>query len=301
LKNNGTILRVCGTLLCLGVVTQATSALATFEVVTHAVNQYAQTNGAAYCCAGCAELANPTGDANVFLTGGQFSSNYNQVQQWTNRDVDGRDWVDPAQFAWGADNNDPQGTDFADVIFYSGHGDYGSAAQESHIFVGDNNAGETCAPRVSDDTPAQRHMAFGLDADAFVTFACNTAQHEVWELGGYNALSQAGSQFNMLNGFHGVVWEVSGYQTAIQNYAADAIYDGMGDAWIDRMYTNRPGAEDNCPVPTNWGANVSETDDYYNNAGWLDLRDTGARSGTLPRIHYVCGCDPQTGEALPAC
>jgi hypothetical protein len=281
------------------------SAKAESEAVTHAVNDYAWTNGTGYCCSTCDDLTNALTDASKFNTGGAFATIYDQLTNFQNMGVDGADFTDASQYSGGADSVDPYGTDYADVIFFSGHASWSSSGNYAYLVMGDSNPGETCFPRIADDTAVWRHMEFGnggsgQEADAFVLFACNSAQYEVWEAGGYNLLSHSAGQFNLLNGFHGIVWEISGYQTDLQNYAADARYDAIGDAWIDRMYNN-DGSSDNCPMPILWGANAAETDDYYSNAGWLDFHNTGARSGTLPRIHYICGCDPVDGEALSSC
>lgn len=288
--------------LAVGLATTST-ALAETEVVTFAATLFAKTNGSAYCCSGCDDLSQPPTDASKFLEGG-FAA-YTQKKSWSGAAVDGRDFTDATQFSWGTDSNDDAGTDFADVIFYSGHGSYNSASQYTYVVMGDNNSGETCSPRIADDTAASRHMEFGNggsgeEADALVFFACNTAQYEAWMAGSYHQLSAAGGQFNILNGFHGIVWEVSGYQTDLKNYAADAINNGIGDAWLDRMYDPRSGANtSNCPISIGWGADSSQTGDYYMNAGWADFHDNGARGWS--HMYYICGCDPDSGQAIPTC
>lgn len=301
---------VCGALagVCVVVVgmLSASAALADQEVVTFAVGDYKQTNGAGYCCSTCGELANPSSDATAFLDGGAFSTLYDQVASYANTGVDGRDFTDATQYAWGDDDIDPSGIDYADVIFFSGHAGWSSVTDTSHLVMGDDNVGESCTPTLGDDDSGSRHMELGNggtgeEADIMVLYACNNPQYEVWQLNGYNATSHSSGQFNMINGFHGDVWEVSGYQDDLEGYATDAKWNAIGDAWIDRMYDPRnAGADDNCPLTLAYGANQSETDDFYVNAGWNDFHDTGSRSGA-PRLYYLCGCDPVDGGALPPC
>lgn len=280
------------------------SASADNEAVTHAVNDYALTNGYGYCCSTCDDLTHATSDATKFNTGAGFATLYDQLNNYTNQGVDGADFTDASQDPVGADSVDPGGTDYADVIFYSGHGSWDPSGNYSYVVMGDSNTGESCTPRIADDSAVWRHMEFGNggageEADAFVLYSCSSSQHEVWLAGGYNLLSHSAGQFNILNGFHGIVWEITGYQTDLQNYATDARYNNIGDAWIDRMYaSNVNGSADNCPMPILWGANRTETDDFYINAGWLDFHNTGARSGVIPRGLWICGCDPNDGQAM---
>jgi hypothetical protein len=254
---------------------------------------------APFCCSGCDDLPNTVQDGQHFDAG--FGS-YDVVQQWQDQAVDGRDFTDPAVFAVGADSTSPSGTDWADVIFYSGHGSRTCsqfAGHWSQIVMGDNNAGEACSPKTAWASGSNGHMRFGgttanRDANALVTFSCQSAHLCVWENGGYSPMDQG--QFNILNGFHGIVWEVSGYQDDLEDYANDAEWNDVGDAWLDRMYRWHKSGENNCPVAIVWGANEGEVDDFYDNAGWYDFHDTGAHA--ISGFFYLDGCNPKEGDKL---
>lgn len=292
-----------GTLgIALAISAWSTTAVAEREVTTFAVSKYAKQHGADYCCYSCDDTPSAPRQAAMFVEGG--FSGYDQISVNNDLWVDGRDFADSSQYSWGGDYNDPYGSDFADVIFFSGHGDWRKDSMSSFIVMGDFNSNEDCYPRIADDDPDQRHMEFGNggaggEADVFVAFACNTAQWEVYNAGGYTALSAPKGQFNMLNGFHGVLYEVNGINEDVRNYAAAARYDAVGDAWLDYMYDPRTPGASNCPMSIAWGANVAEVEDYFHNAGWFDFHNTGARDW----VHrfYICGCDPMSGQRMPSC
>jgi len=279
----------------------APNAHADTEIVTHCVDWYAKKHGSGYCCSTCDDLPAQS-YCTRFGVGGDFFNIYDQSELWVNQDVDGRDFTDSTQIAWGQDSNDDQGTDFADVIFYSGHGSWISSVNEVQLTMGQSNAGESCRPTISFDATLHAELGnggSGEEADVFVSVSCYSGQYEAWSGGGFDLLSHASGQFNMLNGFHGVVWLESGTNTSLGQYAAAARYNGVGDAWLDYMYNGRGASPDNCPTSLGWGANSVETADYYNNAGWLDFHNNGSRS--YYTIQYICGCNPDDGETLPTC
>lgn len=251
------------------------------------------------CCTGCDDLPNTIQDGQHFDAG--FVS-YDVQEHWKNQAVDGRDFTDPDVSASGADSTSPNGTDWADVIFYSGHGSRTCDQFTGHwssIVMGDRNDGETCSPRTAWASGFDGHMRFGgatasRDANALVTFACQTAHKCVWENGGYSPMQR--ERFDVLNGFHGIVWEVSGYQGDLEDFANDAEWNDVGDAWIDRMYRWRKSGENNCPVAIIWGENEDEVLDFYDNAGWYDFHDTGQHAISL--FIYLDGCNPKDGDEL---
>lgn len=253
----------------------------------------------ALCCSGCDDLPNTIQDGQHFDAG---FAQYDVVEHWKNSAVDGRDLTDASLFAWGADTSSPGGSDWADVVFYSGHGSRTCDQFTGHwsqIVMGDDNAGETCNPRTAWASGFDGHMRLGgntasRDANAYVTFACQTAHLCVWENGGYSPMDQG--QFNIVNGFHGIVWEASGYQDDLEDFANDAEWNDVGDAWLDRMYRWRKSGENNCPVAIVWGANEAEIDDFYDDAGWYDFHNTGAHE--ISGFYYLDGCNPKEGDKL---
>lgn len=278
-------------LLALGLSSLTVGSAAADELVSFTVEGY----GSSGMCAGDT-LANAHEDESYFDNG---LSAYGQLEHWTDLAVDGRDLTDASRFYWGADSSDPYGADHADVVFFSGHGDSScaSSAERSWITMGDPYDG--CGIFLANVNAASHHMKLGnTDANVMVTFACETTQFCVYIAGGYDNLTSG--EFNLLNGFHGLVWEVSGYQSDLANYSTDATYNDVGDAWLDWMYDpSAYGSADNCPSAIGFGANYSETLDFYSNAGWLDIRSNGARGWTT--FFELCDCDPVDGEPLVPC
>jgi hypothetical protein len=271
----------------------------------YAINEYVAQSAEAYgttgMCAGDA-LTHANEDGTYVDNG---LSTYDDLQYWYDFACDGRDFVDPGLETWGADSTAEYGTDWADVMFFSGHsgGSCTSGAQRAWLTPGDD--GEGCSMYLAHVTSGSRMMKFGgttsgSDADVFITFGCATTYYCVFTAGGYSGLSDTTGQFNMLNGFHGDVAEVSGYQADLGSYSTSVVSNDLGDAWLDWMYDpNANGTEDNCPSSIVYGANTSETDDYYANAGFFDFHDNGSR--TLHNFYKICGCDPHNGAALPSC
>jgi len=256
------------------------------------------------CCPGCDDLANPIQDGHHFDNA--FGS-YDVEQQWTNQQVDGRDFTEAAWLTWGADNNATAGTDWADVIFYSGHG--GRVCEPlvgwfSSIVMGDDNSppagGEDCSPLTAwRPGSTNGHIRLGgttpnEDANAYVLFSCQSAHKCVWEAGGYSPMDRG--QFNVMNGFHGIVWEAVGYQDDLEDYAKDAKWNDIGDAWLDQMYRYRLAGKNNCPVSVLWGEDEDEITDFYENAGWFDFHNTGDHE--LSGFLYLDGCNPKEGDKL---
>jgi hypothetical protein len=276
----------------------ATESRADNEFVAISAEDY----GAAGRCAGD-PLSNANEDG-LYMDNG-FTA-YDQREYQTNALYDARDIADQNNFAWGADESDPYGSDFADVVFLSGHSGSSCTTGSERVWVTPGDSSDpTCAPYLAHKTSASRHarlggVTAGRDADALVTYGCQTTQYCVYTSGAFKGLSATDGQLNMLNGFHGDVAEIAGYQADLGSYSSAAVNNDLGEAWLDYMYgTWSGGAYENCPSAIGWGANTTETDDFYSNAGWLDFHDTGAR--TITRYYALCGCDPYNATALPAC
>jgi len=271
---------------------------AEYEYVAHTVEDY----DAYGMCAG-SPLSNPHQDAGYFDNG---LSGYDQLEHSSDLTVDGRDFTDSVNFGWGADDSDPYGTDFADVIFFSGHAASSctSGAERSYLVMGDESDG--CNIDLAHKTGSSREVTWGgtssnEDAGVLVTFACETTQYCVYTAGAYDGLSDSTGQFNLLNGFHGLVAEVSGYQSDLSSYSNAATNNYIGDAWLDWMFDSNVNAngDDNCPSSIAYGADASERLDFFSNSGWFDFHNNGSRSGL--NFFMLCDCDPAGGAQLPGC
>jgi hypothetical protein len=278
--------------------------IAAFAVPVRAENEFmahsAETYGSTGACAGDA-LTNANEDA-TYLDDGL--AGYDQLEYQTNLFFDGRDITDATNFTWGDDDIDPSGSDFADVLFFSGHSG-GSCTSPARTWITPGDVADGCTIYASHTTSSSRHVTFGgtttgSELEAFVTFGCATTLYCAFTAGAYAGMSASSGQYNILNGFHGDVAEVSGYQSDLREYSNDAPNDAIGDAWLDWMYdSDVGGGADNCPSSILWGANSTETDDFFSFSGWFDLHNNGARSTT--RFYKLCGCDPINGAALPSC
>src|SRR5262249_39799454 len=86
--------------------------------------------------------------------------------------------------------------------------------------------GEDCSPLTAwRPASTNGHIRLGgttpnENANAYVLFSCQSAHKCVWEAGGYSPMDRG--QFNVMNGFHGIVWEAVGYQDALEDYAKAA-------------------------------------------------------------------------------
>lgn len=270
-------------------------ALADRELVMFTPEQY---GASPLCCSGCDDLPNAIQDGQHF---DNAFSGYDNVEHWSNQGVDGEDFGESDWLDWGADDVATSGTDWADVIFYSGHG-----SRTCSQFAGwwsSINMGEAtrCSPRTAyrDGSTTNGHLRFGgttasRDANAYVLFTCQSAHRCVWENGGYSPMDQG--QFNIVNGFHGLVWEAVGYQDDLHDYAFHAQWNDIGDAWLDDLYRYRYAGSSNCPVAVLWGANEGEIDDFLDNAGFFDFHDTGSHS--ISGFFYLEDCNPKDGEKL---
>lgn len=283
---------IVSSFLAIAVMIVSASAFAEYEMVAFGVRSF----GAADECPG-SDLTYPVLDATK-VHNALEDLGYDQHQLYSSHDVDGRDFTDRAREDWGRDENDPTGTDFADVVFYAGHGFRKCEANKyySGLVMGDFNHGnETCLPN------SKSNMIFGDsggDANVLVFAACQSAQYCVWDHLGYNPLLN--NMANILNGFHGASHDDSTLDELYEDYIYSAENNGLGDDWVDLLTIIRSGSDnDDCATSVIYGKYRSDRDNQYNNGGFFDFKDTGSHSGT--GMYYICDCDPNAGDPLPSC
>lgn len=271
-----------------------------YESVAHSVSHYNGTEGSppvSQC--DCVKNGNPCSNSNWFYT---FASTFNtemlamgydQHAFWQNIAVDPADIVDPSRHGYGADSVDPYGTDFADVVFTSSHGNHECGPDyQSRFAVGQTHANQTCWPETDDD------VKWGdVDTNVAILFGCESVQKCVWQNGGYNPMSAG--DMDVLLGFHGTMWLSSSTDDRLADYLADSHTQDIGDYWVDYLtdlQTFPWENPDQCATAVLWGASSAEMDEAYNHAGYLDFHDTGAHLYTA--FYYWDGCDPEEGEEL---
>ena len=222
---------------------------------------------------------------------------YEQTEYSIDSNVDSSDFADSALFpAWGLDETDPTGTDFADVIFFSGHGDRECSGgyHYSTIILGDSNGTNACAFRLDTN---MRLSDSGGDADVMILAGCQTNQKCVWEGSGYDPLVWGSTQFDTLNGFHGLSWDNDTNTGWYSSYVAAAEVSGLGDDWLDWL-TDAAWyyPEDQCATTVTWGHTTGDCDLIFDDAGFKDFKDT--HPIYVSKYYHISPCDPEDGEAL---
>jgi hypothetical protein len=194
----------------------------------------------------------------------------------------------------GHDGQSGKGVDQGDVFFIQTHGGstHGGANGPAYMGLQMGNEEYDCRPR------SHQAWEFGNpasgDLEIAVVEACQSMDKEVWDNGGHYEFTQHASVFSTFNAYHGNV-SCSPTRTAeIGDYAEASVHDGVGDNWIDIMYS--PSGND-CPVSVVLGHLEADRDAMYTWGGWLDRKDTGAKDAST--IYYVGGCDPDGGSQLP--
>ncbi|MCC6811574.1 MAG: hypothetical protein IT381_29355 [Deltaproteobacteria bacterium] len=188
-----------------------------------------------------------------------------------------------------ADTMDVRGVDDADVIYVHTHGGHSLSGNYTSLSMG--SAAEGCSARTSND------MLFNSDLDIAVIKACQSGDYEVWQQGGYSAMVPHTSTFTMWNAFHGnssCGIHVAAY---VGLYALTSFDDGVGESWLDFAYWNNWFGDDDCPVSIVWGDSAAKRHNMYENGGFSDRKNTGAKTGSS--IFFIGGCEPEKGVELP--
>lgn len=212
---------------------------------------------------------------------------FDVIERNQNGMVDGRDFIDKS--LGGQDHLSPRGTDWADVVMFSGHGGkyYCSATA---LKMGDDS--NSCEPYLTSEI-----QLGGVDTGTLVMDASNCLEKCVWDWGGFDTLDQGGSgtELAVANGYHGSPGDdLQGVQE-IGDFAYYAKMDGLGDDWVDIMFTE--GTYDDCAVTIVYADNASEADDAFYYAGLADQHSTGNHD--YQKYWYISGCAPKNGATLP--
>jgi hypothetical protein len=260
-----------------------------YEAAVFGVNLY---GGSGQCGSGAADLDHTVDDMNevrnrLAAQGYQVSSTNN-----ANEGTDGRDFLDTTK--GGLDHAEPNGTDWADVIFYSGHGRR-VVDQFSAILMGDNE--EVCEPNTRD------HFRFGStngDANALILAACQSMQMSVWNNGGYWT-AFAGIDFSMFMGFNGNSFDSTDNTNRYGDYIVAAQNNGIGSEWVDLLTDLDPfiSNNDQCATIMIAGNSASQRRDQYNNGGFKDFHQPTTHAGST--YFYWCSCDADVANPLPGC
>ncbi|MCP3140210.1 hypothetical protein [Pyxidicoccus xibeiensis] len=183
------------------------------------------------------------------------------------------------------------GVDDANVLFVHTHGGHSKTNNQSWLVMGSN--ADSCSAITN------VHMSLGNGKlNIAVVKACQSADYEVWEQGGYRTLVTSTSGFSMWNGFHGDSSCGNFVKRYVKRYVANSRSDGVGENWIDEAYDwaalkNR----DDCPVSIVFGDTKAKRLAMFEAGGWKDRKNTGSKGAST--FFSVEGCDPDNGRVLP--
>ncbi|MFN3197632.1 MAG: hypothetical protein ACE366_04280 [Bradymonadia bacterium] len=216
----------------------------------------------------------------------------------TDANVDDYDWTDASKQGWGDDNDDNRGADHADVAFISTHGVSPTGGAYTSIKMGDattsgEGGNDVCSVRTDN------HMHFGSDGgdlEIVILAACETGQYKVWDNGNYDGSRHRDGRLRTWLGFHGISYDTLAGR--ITDYAESSYYNGLGDNWIDEMYRNRWGSDnDECPTSIIYGESTSEMNSQHDYGGFNDRNKSGTVKNKR-KIFYIDGCDPKSAPEL---
>jgi hypothetical protein len=137
------------------------------------------------------------------------------------------------------------------------------------------------------------------DANVICMDASVCLNYDAWVVTGFQNLdfNDVGSQLAVANGYHGSPRDDQHGVQEIGDFAYYARVDGLGDDWVDIMYTYRSGSnDDDCAVTVVFAQNVAEANDAYDYSGLTDFHSTGSHLG--PYYYSISGCDPSSGAPL---
>jgi hypothetical protein len=224
---------------------------------------------------------------------------YGQTQRWLDASVDGRDWTDAGKKpSLGDDEDDAEGADFADVALLNTHGGHihEAAGYYSYFTMGD--AGSGCSPNTRDDI---RLGNDGGDLEIAILAACQSGQYDVWTDGGYFDVRASDGTFNTWLAFHGNSFDGSTDVDRFEDYLEDSFENGLGDNWLDELYRNPVGADnEQCPIAIVFCEDESDCDSQFDWGGFKDrFKVAIADTKSISKYFYLGGCDPGAGPHLP--
>jgi hypothetical protein len=273
------------------------------------------------CCPYGDELSYSAETADDMDTGFELI-NYDQTTWYSNGAVDGRDWTDDSRRIWGTDDDDPYGTDYADVAVIISHGvskcstsTDNAGGYWSDFIMGEKHGGgvDRCMSSSCQDCRIRTNSYYYTDGDECIEYSghmkygggapneelnvlimstCQSMQKCVWDNGGYAHVDDGGEALQMINGFHGdshEAWYTPGDHKDYVHYAES---NGIGDDWVDKLTKY-----DDCAVSYVIASSESTATTFYTFGGFKDLKDTGSHNGAW--IWFVGGCNPYNGPALP--
>jgi hypothetical protein len=213
---------------------------------------------------------------------------------WTRagRQVNGNivdsEFADCTDQPWG---NDCNHADAGDAVMIAMHG--GNA--DDHRWYGRVRVDE---PGTGNCNAYQGHMRFGdTDLEFLHLSSCFSMDREDW----WSEWNSSFDGLHQVDGFHGVMWIYSWLPDYYSDFAFDAQFMSIADAWLDNLYfPDISDSYDECPVARVVGQNSSDTLFRMNHERYsLVFSDPpGIGASRSHRARYIVGCDPKGKEAL---
>lgn len=247
-----------------------------------------------------------------------FSKKFSKWSTWEtvklnkNKGVDGRDFTDSSKDDFtgdgscycsacsckGNDDLNTYGADHADVVVISTHGGRSVSGVSASLVMGDNT--NDCK------VTWKNNMYWDSDTDILITEACHSADYEGWEAsdrfertGFYAGIKEEG-QFRALLGYHGLSKDKMSYFSA-PGFVDDSYEDGIAENWVTEMYDSSwkiDGVKKEiCPTAIVFGSTNSLIENFAENGGFKDRKDTGDKSQSI--YFYIGGCAPHSASELP--
>lgn len=296
-------LRTFTRLCCVTVVTWSPSVHADYEGVAHGVALY---EGPGRCSSTNVNWSDDNATAfkqEIRLAPNSYLAA--NTEDWLNGDVESDD------FHWNDDDEVATiGTDWADVVFFAGHGSgicpISLSSSYTILHMGDNSV--SCEVRLGGTANQVQFGAGGgsSDANVMMMYASVSLAYCAAEAG--NIIRQidvanSGAQFTLLNGFNNSPQDRPESPTEVRNYVSASSIGGIGDNWGSIM-SNRDGDVAECSVSSVLSSSRDNADFMFFWGGLKDFKDTGSHEEHW--YYYDCArdsCDEDgdTTYALPWC
>lgn len=211
--------------------------------------------------------------------------------------VDFKDFADRSIDRAGADGDDPDGIDSADLGFIYTHGTSGGCSAGnaySRLNMGDDAF--TCNVKYGKKSSRNDVEWGNTDLNIMILDACRTLQKCVFDNGGYFV---AEKDLAALLGFHGISYDSASHTNHFENFVDDSRWNGLGDNWVDDMTYQWIGWDnDECGTAVVFGSDSSDGDRIFQ---WGGLQDWKVISSHLRSwFYYISGCNPGSGDKLPS-
>jgi hypothetical protein len=235
-----------------------------------------------------------------------LATGFDVAEDWLGPQVDRVDFVD-VTYSGGADSTVTNGTDWADVVFFSGHGGSYCAANEplanrfNLLVPGDYDGAGSCEIRMGGQN---NRVIFGTgsagsDANYLMMHASKALRYcgaqsgnQIFYVDGGNS----GTQLTLLNGFHNSPAAYVGNPDKVHDYVQDSTTSWVGDNWGDIMQY-RNGNIQECAVTSTTCQWAGLCDTLYTYGGLRDYTDTGTHS----YHYYYFDCSRVECFDLPWC